>query len=187
MEASEALAEIRRLVAAELNGPRNVAAVKLMLWSAYWCRTTGSARRWMRCASSGGSGRSGGARACGWSSWSPDAGGPCRGGPGVAPSLSAGRTGLVARTGRFGPASRAWLQHRPQTGHRLRVPWAGRQFCQVPCQVGRFEDADHVVDLVGAVVAAQVAGAAVGGEYDLAEGLPAAAAGVGPGHAPSVR
>ena len=41
MEASEALAEIRRLVAAELNGPRNVAAVKLMLWSAYWCRTTG--------------------------------------------------------------------------------------------------------------------------------------------------
>jgi hypothetical protein len=52
----EALAELRRLIAAELRGSRDMAKVRQMLWSVYWVRLDGECslldelriRRWQR-------------------------------------------------------------------------------------------------------------------------------------------
>jgi hypothetical protein len=57
MTGPEAMAELRRLIVAELEGPRNRDTVKQMLWSVYWCRLWGGCsrldelriRRWQRC------------------------------------------------------------------------------------------------------------------------------------------
>ena len=50
------MGELRRLIAAELQGPRDVNRVRLMLWSVHWVRSSGECspldelriRRWQR-------------------------------------------------------------------------------------------------------------------------------------------